>query len=93
MKPTTDVMPNTSDDPAGNLAVFLTLNVSSCLAYWSGRVPAKDQRALFGQCLGRGRLHIDCNHESLVHSVKVCFGADWHDTATLAWRELSIPSQ
>ena len=76
------------DDAAGSLALFLTERAGSCLASWSGRLTAVEQRQLFGRFLGKGRLVIDGATETLEHHRKVCFGLDSECTAHLRWRDL-----
>lgn len=75
-------------DHAASLALFLTEKTGTCLGSWQGRMPAAEQRALFGRFLGKGTLIIDGATERIEHFVKVCFGTDWDVTANLAWREL-----
>lgn len=75
-------------DFAGALALFLTERAGSCLASWSGRLSATEQRGLFGRFLGKGLIVIDGAAEVLEHHRKVCFGLDSECTARLAWRDL-----
>jgi len=75
-------------DYAANLAIFLTERKGSCFATWSGRMPAVEQRALFGRFLGKGTLWIDGTAETIEHYRKVCFGLDSDCTANLKWRAL-----
>lgn len=75
-------------DYAGNLALFLTEKRGSCLAHWKGKMPAAEQRALFGRFLGKGKIIIDGSEERLAHVVKRCFGLDYEVTADLAWKDL-----
>ena len=76
-----------TDRPA-LLALFLTERTGSCIKTWSGRMPAAQQRALFGVYLGKGRLWIDGAAETVEHHVSVCFGLDTECTARLSWRDL-----
>lgn len=73
---------------AENLAIFLIDNVGSVLGQWQGRMSAKDQRGLFGQFLGKGKITIDGGDEILKHTIKVCFGQDWDDTFNKKWSQL-----
>jgi hypothetical protein len=70
------------------LALFLTERKGSCLATWSGRLSATEQRALFGQFLGKGTIEIDGAAETLVHWVSVCFGQDYDVTFSRKWGAL-----
>ncbi len=75
-------------DYAANLAIFLTEKTGSCLNTWKGRMTAAEQRALFGQFLGKGTIEIDGAAETLVHWVKVCFGQDYDVTFDRKWSAL-----
>ncbi len=75
-------------DYAANLAIFLTEKAGTCMGCWKGRMPAAQQRALFGRFLGKGLLIIDGTNERIEHVVKVCFGLDYDITATVSWRAL-----
>jgi hypothetical protein len=75
-------------DRAANLAFFLLEKTGSVCGNWSGRLPALQQRALFGRFLGKGTLHIDGASEMLSHSVKVCFGLDYEVTDEISWKAL-----
>lgn len=86
---TTYKMPDFVDhDFISNLCMFLIENTGSVFGSWDGRMPAKDQRALFGRFLGKGRLYISGSGERIEHHVKVCFGLDSDMTARLYWRDL-----
>lgn len=78
----------TRPDYAGNLALFLTEKRGSCLAQWKGKMPAAEQRALFGRFLGKGTIEIDGAAETLTHWVKVCFGQDYDVTFERKWGAL-----
>lgn len=73
---------------AENMAQFLMDKVGSVLGVWRGRMTAADQRALFGRFLGKGKITIDGGNETLIHTVKVCFGLDWDDTYRESWSAL-----
>jgi hypothetical protein len=75
-------------DYAANLAFFLLDKTGSIYGVWSGRMTAKDQRALFGRFLGKGTIRIDGKDETLIHIVKVCFGLDWDYKDYLRWSQL-----
>jgi len=75
------------DYPA-RLGLFLTLNAGSCFGRWSGYMPARDQRALFGRYLGKGRLTINGADERLLMTVTVCFGTDTDCREDIPWRDL-----
>jgi hypothetical protein len=75
-------------DRAAALALFLIERKGSCLATWSGRLTAAEQRALLGRFLGKGKLWIDGAAETVEHHRKVGFGFDSECTASLSWRVL-----
>jgi hypothetical protein len=75
-------------DHAAALAFFLQDNAGSIFGEWRGRMKAAQQRALFGRFLGKGTLTINGERETLTHTVKVCFGLDAEDTASLRWAQL-----
>jgi len=75
-------------DYAANLALFLVAETGTVYGRWRGKMTAKNQRILFGQYLGKGRLTIDGDVETISHSVRRCFGADYDETASLSWRKL-----
>ena len=57
---------------------------------WWGRMPAKQQREVFGIFLGKGTLHIDLLNGRVDHFVKVCFGTDSDITKTLKLNTLEL---
>lgn len=71
-----------------NLAFFLLEKCGSVLATWKGRMTAAEQRALFGQFIGKGRIIIDGEAETVCNRVKVCFGQDWDDRNEISWKAL-----
>ena len=75
-------------DYASNLAIFLQDKTGTVCGTWAGHMLAKDQRALFGRFLGKGRLCINGATEMLSHSRRVCFGTDFETTARISWRDL-----
>lgn len=68
-----------------NLAIFLTEQKGSCLAVWRGKMPAKQQRELFGVFLGKGDIVIDGTNETVKHVKTVGFGQDHEVTFESAW--------
>lgn len=75
-------------DYAANLALFLIERVGSVFGTWSGRMPASQQRALFGRSLGKGTIVIDGERETVCNRVKVCFGLDYDDRNVTKWAVL-----
>lgn len=75
-------------DHAANLALFLVEKNGSCLSTWVGRLTATEQRALFGRFLGKGRIIIDGERETICNRVKVCFGLDYDDRKQTNWAAL-----
>ena len=72
-------------DAAANMAHFLLENIGKIHGYWAGTMRAKDQRRLFGQFLGKGRVIINGETERLAHVRKVCFGTDFDVTYDERW--------
>lgn len=75
-------------DYAASLALFLVAKTGSTLKTWAGKLTAAEQRALFGRFIGKGKIVIDGERETIANRVKVCFGADWDDRNVTAWRAL-----
>jgi hypothetical protein len=75
-------------DYAASLAFFLLENTGSIYNSWEGRLSAKQQRALFGQFIGKGKIYISGSCERIEHYRKVCFGLDSEMTKRLYWRDL-----
>jgi hypothetical protein len=75
-------------DYAANLAIFLTEKTGSCLGTWAGKLTAAEQRSLMGRALGKGRIVVDGERETVANRVKVCFGMDSDDRNVTAWRAL-----
>lgn len=73
---------------AEQLALFLLENTGSIFGVWSGRMTAAEQRALFGQFLGKGIIIIDGEKETICNRVKVCFGLDYDDRNLRRWAAL-----
>lgn len=70
-----------------NLAHFLMENKGSVLATWSGKMPAKQQRELFGAFIGKGLIVINGEQETIEHLKKVCHwnGQDSDPTFYAKW--------
>lgn len=66
-------------DFAANVAFFLQEKTGSVLGMWKGKMPANEQRNLFGRFVGKGAIIIDGENETLCNRVKVAFGQDWDD--------------
>jgi hypothetical protein len=75
-------------DIVANIAHFLQERKGSPLASWSGKLTAKEQRALFGAFLGKGTIRIDGEYETVEHFVKVGFGQDYDVTFTANWSNI-----
>ena len=75
-------------DAATNMSMFLLEKTGSVCGVWKGKLPATEQRKMFGQFLGRGKLTIDGQTESLRHTIKVCFGQDYDVTYDKKWTEI-----
>lgn len=73
---------------AAQLALFLLENTGSIFGVWSGRMTADEQRALFGQFLGKGLIIIDGEKETICNRVKVCYGWDYDDRNWRRWCQL-----
>lgn len=71
-----------------NLAFFLIEKTGSVLGRFSGRMSAKEQRALFGQFVGKGKVVIDGESEVVKHVVSRCFGLDYEVTFEKKWAAL-----
>jgi hypothetical protein len=70
------------------LAHFLLSNTGSVCGCYIGTMKAKDQRALFGQFIGKGRIIIDGSDETVIHIAKGCYGLDYHVTFNRKWHEM-----
>jgi len=75
-------------DYAANLALFLLEKTGSVFGLWVGRMTASEQRDLFGRNIGKGRIIIDGEAETICNRVQVCFGLDYDDRNVTAWRAL-----
>lgn len=71
-----------------NLAFFLLEKTGSVLGRFAGTMSAKDQRALFGQFIGKGKVVIDGEAEQIKHVAKRCFGLDYEITFERKWAAL-----
>lgn len=78
----------TNQDYVSNLVDLLLEKTGSIFGTVRLKMTAKEQRALFGQYLGKGLIIVDGESETVTHRVKVCFGNDWEDTERLQWKDL-----
>lgn len=79
---------STNFNIVSNLTMFLIEKTGSVLGRWSGKLTANEQRALFGQAIGRGTIMIDGAEEIIFNRVKVCFGLDYDDCNVIRWNAL-----
>jgi hypothetical protein len=75
-------------DYAANLAIFLIEKTGSVFATWSGKMTANEQRNLFGRNIGKGRIVINGDDETIRNRVTVCFGHDYDDRNVTKWAAL-----
>lgn len=75
-------------DYAAILAFFLLEKTGSIFGTWAGKLPATEQRNLFGQRIGKGTIVIDGARETVCNRVKVCFGLDFDDRNVVKWHAL-----
>lgn len=75
-------------DYAANLALFLLEKTGSVLGRWVGKMPAAEQRELFGRAIGRGRIVINGEEETVCNLVSVCFGQDYDYRNVTKWSAL-----
>lgn len=75
-------------DYAANLALFLTEKTGSCIGKWAGHLSAKEQKEIIGRFIGKGKIWINGNDETIEHHRKVCFGTDTECTFSKTWKEL-----
>jgi len=75
-------------DYAANLALFLQEQTNSIFGRWVGKLTAAEQRALFGRFLGKGRIVIDGEEETVSNLVTVCFGQDYDYRNVTKWSVL-----
>lgn len=73
---------------AANLALFLTEKTGTATGTFAGKMKAREQRGLFGLYLGKGKIVIDGEKETLRHIIKVCFGLDYDITFDKKWNEI-----
>lgn len=72
-------------DYAANLALFLLERTGSIFGQCALRMSAADQRELFGRFIGKGRIVIDGEAETICNRVSVCFGLDYDDRKVTRW--------
>lgn len=77
-------------DIVTNLALFLSKETDSVFSTWTGTLPAKTQRKMFGRYLGKGSITINGAEESIVHNIKVCFGQDFTHTFRASWKDIPL---
>lgn len=75
-------------DYAANLALFLQERTGSIFGRWVGKLTADEQRALYGRSIGRGRIVIDGQEETISNLVSVCFGQDYDYRNITKWSAL-----
>jgi hypothetical protein len=80
-------------DYAANLAHFLQEKTGSIYGTFEAKMPAAEQRALFGRYLGKGTIVIDGAKETICNRVIVCFGQDWDDRNVTKWSALQKGNQ
>jgi len=76
-------------DFAANLAFFLLEQTGSIIGQWSGKMSAAQQRELMGRFIGKGKIIINGNDETVRNRVKVCFGQDYEDRNVISFAELA----
>lgn len=80
---------SSNPDFAANLAFFLLERTGSIYGIWRSRMTAKEQRDLFGRFIGKGKIIINGEDETITNRVKVCFGLDYCDDRKLNFRDLN----
>lgn len=75
-------------DYAANLALFLLEKTGSIFGHYEAKMSAAEQRTLFGQFIGKGKIVIDGERETICNRVTVAFGMDWDDRNCVNWRNL-----
>jgi len=73
---------------AANIALFLQEKTNSIFGRFVGRMTANEQRAMFGRVIGRGRIVIDGEDETISNLVSVCFGQDYDYRNVTKWAAL-----
>lgn len=75
-----------NDDTAFNLANFLHANTGSIFGKWSGKLNAKDQKALTGRNFaGKCTVILNGDTERIAAFRKVAFGTDFDYTIDTCW--------
>ena len=75
-------------DYAANLALFLQENTNSIFGRFVGKMTSAEQRALFGRYIGKGRIVIDGENETISNLVTVGFGQDYDYRNVTKWSQL-----
>jgi hypothetical protein len=78
----------TKKDFAAQLAFFLLEHTGTVFGEWTGKMPAAAQRDLFGRFIGKGKIVINGERETLCNRVKVCFGLDSDERNVTKWAAL-----
>ena len=75
-------------DYAANLSLFLLEKTNSIFCRFVGKMTATEQRALFGRYIGKGRIVIDGEEETISNLVTVGFGQDYDYRNVTKWSAL-----
>jgi hypothetical protein len=75
-------------DFAAQLALFLLEHTGSIWGRFRGKMPAAQQRALFGRFIGKGDIIINGEEETVEMIRRVCFGTDWDRVGYTKWAAL-----
>ena len=70
------------------LAFFLIDQGKRVYGKWTGNISASDQRILFGSFIGKGRIVIDGERETVHHLIRICFGQDSDIDYTCGWQNI-----
>ena len=70
------------------LAFFLIDQGKRVYDKWVGNISAADQRILFGSYIGKGRIVIDGERETVHHLIRICFGQDAEIDYTSSWANI-----
>lgn len=79
---------DTKKDFAAQLAFFLLEHTGTVFGEWAGKMTAAAQRDLFGRFIGKGKIVINGERETLCNRVKVCFGLDSDERNVTRWAAL-----
>lgn len=70
-----------------NLTAFLLQTTGSIFGEFKGTMSATEQRRIFGEFLGKGKIVVSGKLEELGHIKKIAFGQDYEYTSR-RWSEL-----